>query len=90
MVLQRIEQVALLFGLHARRAAQIENRIAARAERSSLIRRREKALAVNRGSRPDAAFQQHHETRQILVLACRDHRGSTTRDSAGQCAASRY
>ena len=66
---QRVEQIALLLGLHARRTAEIQNRIAAGAERGPLIGRRQEALAVHRRSRPHTAFQQHDEAGQILILA---------------------
>ena len=65
---QRREQIALLFRLHALRAAEIQDRIAARAERRSLVRGGQEALTVDGGSRANTAFQQHHEAGQILVL----------------------
>src|SRR5262245_50818230 len=57
-----------MFGLHAGGRAQIENRIAARPERRTLIGCRKEPLPVNRRSRPDASFEQNHETRQVLIL----------------------
>ena len=66
---QRIQQIALLLLLHAGGTAEIEDRIPARPERRPLIGRRKKPLPVHRRTGPDAAFEQHHETRQVLVLA---------------------
>ena len=66
---QRVEQVALLFGLHAGGAAEIEDRAAAVAERSALVGRGQEALSIDSGSAADAGFEQDDEARQVAALA---------------------
>jgi hypothetical protein len=65
---KRVEEIALFGILHAGGSAEIENRIAAGAERRALIRGRQKSMAVDRWARADAAFEQNYEARKILVL----------------------
>ena len=67
--LERGEHVALLRGLHALGRREVENRIAAGAERRALVSGGKEALAVDRRARADAAFEQDDEAGQILVLA---------------------